>query len=306
MAVLYFYSDESGKYRKNPVITVSGVGGSSKQLKKFDEDWTELLRSYGLGEEFKMSRASDVKQTYGIKMPSGQSIEQRIQAILPFADCINEHMEIGLMQGWDVKGYNGLSLAVKAALGGSPDPFHLCYIRAMLELAGYVPNGDSLSLICDDDELTAWDAYCHYRQLGQAYIELGKKLASITFAKSQFFSPLQAADLVAFVARKKASQEFWGKDNPFDVLHKYLLEGPIRPRRGVMTWFYSYVNEQGFVDLANDLIAKGEVKKYDDKLKGISKLRSDDAKTDPSCAQRDQDGTRSGESSQKGAQGESG
>ena len=29
MAVLYFYTDESGKHRKNPVITVSGVGASA-------------------------------------------------------------------------------------------------------------------------------------------------------------------------------------------------------------------------------------------------------------------------------------
>jgi hypothetical protein len=205
MAVLYFFSDESGKYRKNPVITVSGVGAASPNLNRFHERWETLLRSYGIG-EFKMSRIVDLKQSCGSKMPAGQTIEERIQAILPFADCINDHMEVGLMQGWDVKGFNGLSRAVKAALGGSDDPFYLCYIRALLLLGGYTPNGTAISLICDDDELTAWDAYCHYRKVSEADKKLGQKLAGITFAKSHFFSPLQAADLVAFLARREASK----------------------------------------------------------------------------------------------------
>jgi hypothetical protein len=301
MAVLYFFSDESGKYRKNPVITVSGVGAPTDRLNKFHAEWETLLRSYGIG-ELKMSRIGDLKQTCGHKMPAGQSIEQRIQAILPFADCINEHMEVGLMQGWDVKGFNGLSMAVKSALGGSHDPFYLCFIRAMLQLGDYVPNGTAISLICDDDELTAWNAYCHYRKVSEAHKELGRKLAGITFAKSHFFTPLQAADLVAFLARRQASNQFWGKPNDFEVLYKYLIEGPKKSSSNIMTWYYSYVNEQGFVDLANDLIAKGEVKKYDDEPKGISKLRSDDAAVDPGSAQRDQGSAGRGESSENKAE----
>jgi hypothetical protein len=46
-------------------------------------------------------------------MPSGQSLDERIDALLPFADCINDHLEIGLAQAWNVKGYNNLSLEVK-------------------------------------------------------------------------------------------------------------------------------------------------------------------------------------------------
>jgi hypothetical protein len=253
MAVLYFYTDESGKYRKNPVITVSGVGATSERLGKFNTEWVALLRSCGLG-ELKMSRAGDLTQAVGPKMPSGQSIEERTQALLPFADCINEYMEVGLMQGWDVRGYNNLPLEVKNNLGGSHDPFYLCFIRAMLQLGDMLREEDTLSVICDDDELTAWDAYVHYRAISKAEPKLNRMFSSITFAKSHHFSPLQAADMVAFLARKEASERFWAQPNPFGILFGYLVSGPKKKDAGIMNWYDSFISEQGFVDLANNLL----------------------------------------------------
>jgi len=239
MVHLHFYSDESGKYRKNPVVTVSGVGAQSDRLDKFNREWETLLRSYHL-EEFHMSRIGDLTQSCGPKMPSGQTIEERTQAILPFADCINEFLEIGLMQGWDVRGYNNLSLEVKKNLGGSNDPFHLAFVRTLLHIGDDLHDGDKLSIVCDDDELTAWDAYCHYRAVSKAEPALAKKLAGITFAKSSCFSPLQAADMAAFLARKEATKQFWGKPHGFEILLKYLVEGPV-PGKGIMTWYSSFV-----------------------------------------------------------------
>jgi hypothetical protein len=293
MATLYFFSDESGKYRKNPVVTVSGVAAQSGRLTKFNEEWTALLRSYGL-EEFHMSRAADLTQACGSRMPAHQTIAERTQLLYPFADCINDHMEIGLMQGWDVKGYNNLSLEVKCNLGGSPDPYHLALVRALLQLDDYVRADDSLSVICDDDELTAWDAYCHYRAISKAEPGLNKKLAGITFAKSHFFTPLQAADMVAFLTRKEATKEFWGKANDFEELLNYLLDGGQSNAARIIQWYHSYVDEQGFVNLANNLMREKLVKGN-----GVSEVRQHDATAYSGATQRDQSGAGRGKSGQE-------
>jgi len=203
VAAIYFYCDESGKYRKNPVVAISGIGANSERLARFNGEWVTLLRSYGL-HEFHMSRIAQLSQSCGSKMPAGQSIEQRTQALLPFVDCINQCLEIGLLQGWDVKGYNGLSIEVKSQLGGSHDPYQLAFIRGILEIGNHLHEEDHLSIICDDDQLTAWNTYCHYRAISKSEPELEKKLAGIMFAKSQCFTLLQAADMVAFLARKEA------------------------------------------------------------------------------------------------------
>jgi len=39
-----------------------------------------------------MSRVLQLSQPNGPKMPNGQSLDERIDALLPFADCINDHL----------------------------------------------------------------------------------------------------------------------------------------------------------------------------------------------------------------------
>jgi hypothetical protein len=138
VAVLFLYCDESGKYRKDPVVSISGVGATSARLAKFSTEWETLLRSYGIGEELHMSRVAQLSQACGHRMPAGQTIDERIEVLKPFADCINHHCEIGLIQAWDVKGYNCLSLEAQRSLGGSNDPYQLAFIRDLLGVLDYL------------------------------------------------------------------------------------------------------------------------------------------------------------------------
>jgi len=254
MAILYFYCDESGKYRKNPVITITGIGANEDHLRRFDSEWNVLLRSYGLLPELHMSRVMDLKQDNGPKMPAGQTLDQRIDALLPFVDCINDYLEVGLIQGWDVKGYNNLSTEVKGQLGGSSDPFQLAFVRGLLEIADYVGEQGEISVICDDDEVTAWDTYTHYRAIKKAVPEISIKFAGITFANSAHYKPLQAADMVAFLTRREAAERFWQKPNEYKRLFEYLVSGPGENSQGIMKWFALMADEGGLVALANDIM----------------------------------------------------
>ena len=68
MAIVYFFSDESGKSKKNRSVTVAGLGISRARLDRFEDEWKALLRSYEL-REFHMSRAAKIHETHGPKMP---------------------------------------------------------------------------------------------------------------------------------------------------------------------------------------------------------------------------------------------
>jgi uncharacterized protein DUF3800 len=254
MAMLYFYCDESGKYRKNPVIAITGIGADSKHLETFQAEWTLLLRSYGLLPELHMSRVLDLKQANGPKMPADQTLDERTDALLPFADCINKYLEIGLMQAWDIKGYNNLPTEVKKLLGGSSDPYQLAFVRGLLEIADYVGKDGTISVICDDDEVISWDTYNHYRAIRKAVPEINPSFAGITFAKSEHFIPLQAADMAAFLARREAAERFWGKPNEYKRLTNYLVGRPREQSRGTMRWFTLFADESGLVELANDIM----------------------------------------------------
>ena len=252
MAIFYMYCDDSGKYRRNPIVSISAVVAQKERLGKFDNEWKTLLRFHDLS-EMKMSRVLDLNQTCGPNMPRGQRMEERISALLPFADCINNNLELGLAQAWDVKGYNNLSLEAKRRLGGSHDPHQLAFIRGLLEVVRRLRPEDRVSVIFDDDITTAWDSYIHYRAAGKVEPEIRTKAVGLTFAHSHSFPGIQAADMVAFLARREANKQFYGKCNDCQSLYDYLMKGSL-PQKGVMKWFSMFADERKMVDLANALL----------------------------------------------------
>jgi hypothetical protein len=201
-----------------------------------------------------MARVLQLSQANGPKMPSGQSLDERIDALLPFADCINDNLEIGLVQAWDVKGYNKLSMEVKKYLGGSHDPYQLAFIRGLLELKNYTGKEDVVNVICDDDEVTAWDTYMHFRAIFRAFPEIKDRFVGISFAKSQHYTPLQAADMVAFLVRREAAACFWNKPNEYKRLGDYLMTDSKAASQGVMRWYSVFADEQRLANLANDIL----------------------------------------------------
>ena len=132
MAIVYYqiFCDESGKYDNDPLIAFSGVCATADHLCSFDSQWRSLLRSYEL-DSLHMKQASRLAEDVGYRLRRGQTIEERTEALLPFADCINKHLEMGFIQAWDVKGFNHLSLETKKSLGGSNDPYFLAFVRGL-------------------------------------------------------------------------------------------------------------------------------------------------------------------------------
>jgi hypothetical protein len=252
MAVIYFYCDESGKHKAQPVINVTGVGVSKDRHEKFDREWEALLRSYEIP-ELHMSRIADLTQRVGHMMPSNQSIDARMDALLPFADCINQTMEYGLVQAWDVKGYAHLTLDVKRVLGGANDPYFMAFVRGALEIVDHVGEKDRVVIVCDDDLATAWDTYLHYRAVRDAHPEFRKKTVGITFADSEHFPALQAADMVAFLGRLQARSEFYSVANDWKRLYEYVTTPP-SGHRGIMRWYRMFADEKQLRALALSML----------------------------------------------------
>ena len=222
MAILYGYFDESGKQADHQVISFSGVCAPLSKLEDFDNEWKLHLRRCGL-QSLHMKYVTDLDLDNGSSMPKGQSADERIEVLKPFADCINKHLELGLMQTWDVKGFQtSLSPEAKKKLGSPTDPYYTAFVRALSEMVDYVQGDDRISLICDDDEQTAWDCFQHYRGARKADPEIRKKTVALTFADDEHFPALQAADMIAFLSRREALRQFYGKPNHVGKLLDYL------------------------------------------------------------------------------------
>jgi hypothetical protein len=238
MGILSAYFDESGKSGDHPVVTFGGVCGSRARVSHFTDNWEGLLRWYQL-DELHMKRAGNPSFALSNKIPP-HTLPERIAALKPFADCINESLEVGLLQAWDVEGFKNLSQRAKRGLGDPRDPYYTAFARALLELEHYVQDGDYLSLVCDDDAQTSWECYQHYRAIRIVHEDIKRKTVSLAFADSKAFPALQAADMVSWLARREARLKFYGDDFPMHELLEYLIE-PKRP--GKMQWMQMFADK---------------------------------------------------------------
>jgi len=220
MGVFHAYFDESGKSNDHPIVTFCGVCAPIAKINHFRVDWEGLLRYYGI-DELHMARASNPSIALSQKIPA-QTLEERVNALRPFADCINEKLEIALLQAWDVAGFANLSPVAKKSLGDPKDPYYTAFARAMLELDHYVQSDDYLSLVCDDDAETAWECYQHYRAIRNVDESLKKKTISLAFADSKAFPALQAADMISWLARREARHLFYGDAFPMHDFFEYV------------------------------------------------------------------------------------
>lgn len=78
-------------------------------MDRFNDEWKKLLRHYGLV-SFHMVRMARLSQKIGSKIVPTKSAEQRIKDLTPFADCINEYLEAGIISAWDVEESTGTTI----------------------------------------------------------------------------------------------------------------------------------------------------------------------------------------------------
>jgi hypothetical protein len=295
--VYQFFCDESGKYQKNPLTTFCGVLASEDRLKKFDRAWEDLLQSYDL-DALHMKEASRLLESSGSRLLKGQTLDERTDLLIPFADCINEHLNRGFLIAADVRGYNSLNWTVKQALGGSHDPYFLSFIVGMMELRKHISEDDRIALIADDDIDTAWDLYLHYRAVGKPYYEVQRAMVSLAFANDRLFPALQAADMIAFLTRYQAEEDFYKVPNIWKRLFTRLMTEP-PPTVGLMRWFYCPITEQLWCDFAQNFESARQAKEQEkNEKRGIRQIQQDNAATPDSSAQRDQSEVGSGEVSE--------
>jgi Protein of unknown function (DUF3800) len=238
MAILNAYFDESGKHHEHPVVTLTAVCVSQPNLAAFDNAWNALLRQYGLRALHMVDAMKNRKLSPNVP---AQTSDERVDAMKPFADCINRNLEYGLVQAIDVRGFNALSKGMRAGLGSPDDPYFIAFQRAILEMIDCIHSDDRISLVCDYDNATAWDCFRHWKGVRNSHDLIRKMTISLAFADDEYFPALQAADMVAYLARLEAVRQFHGRQYSYKPLLDYLIDK--RPSASTLRWGVMFANE---------------------------------------------------------------
>src|SRR5437867_3998491 len=89
MGVAAFF-DESGKFQNQPSISFGGVASPHDKCDTFTEHWDQLLRAAGI-DTLSMKAALQFDKPMSEAVPA-LGVMSRIDALLPFIECIREHM----------------------------------------------------------------------------------------------------------------------------------------------------------------------------------------------------------------------
>lgn len=238
MGIIRAYFDESGKQSDHPVVAFCGICATEAKLREFDDEWNSLLRHYRWRSLHMKDMMSRKKFSHTV---AAHTPKQRSEEMKPFADCINNHLEFGIVQAIDVAGFHGLSKGMRAGLGSPKDPNYVAFARALLELVTYCRADDRISLICDHDNETAWHFFSHYKGIRHAHPLVRKMTISLSFADDEYFPSLQAADLVAFSARHEAKWQFYRERSDYRWLLNYMVNQ--KPNNATMQWRVGFHSE---------------------------------------------------------------
>jgi hypothetical protein len=194
--------DESGKFKDHDVISIGCVGGFAERFENgFVNEWGTLLNAYGL-------KAISGKATLNYNKPLSAKnpclgLQDRMACLLSFISCIRKHVQVVTGLAVDAKEFKKLPSYFFKTFGNNPA--FMAFVRSAMYMTDFTPDNDKLTLICDDDEETAWEFYRLYRRVKKVWPDARKKFGGIAFVDDRYLFGVQASDLIASIMRLEAN-----------------------------------------------------------------------------------------------------
>ena len=200
VAAVHVYADESGK-SSSPIVAFAGYVSTVDNWTRFDMRWREKLEEWGIG-SIHTSVLMRQDLHYQDRAFTGQ--EEKRQLIEECLSIASENAVIAFGVAVDCSAFRTISSKSQAALGGDG---HMMAFLAFLHLLtgsldGAVENvveHRKASLIFDTNGQYAAPCLELFNRQRQNHPAWKEWLSSICFADDEDHSPLQAADILAWV-----------------------------------------------------------------------------------------------------------
>jgi hypothetical protein len=212
MIFLQSYFDESGKCASHDdnIISFCGFVSSVDKWRACWDEWDRLLFNYELP-EIKAHHVLRYRRAMTQKMPA-IGIDARVEALKPFVDAIRQSIGFGVAVTLDCIAYRNLSEADRNVLG---EPHYWAFRQAFLLIKQWAEHryvkfmpDVQVSMCCDQEERYSVECLKLFIKLRKEQPEMRKRFVSIAFGDDKAFFQLQAADLLASLARQESAQRF--------------------------------------------------------------------------------------------------
>jgi Protein of unknown function (DUF3800) len=195
--VIEAFFDESGKEGDPSHRFVVMAGYAAGDWNNFQRSWRSLLLKHGLP-------SIHMKKILGIAKEKGWDLPRLNGVLSEFVSVIKESWLIGFGVGVDVEAYRAIPADIKKQFG---DVQIFCCSRILRRLMDHVRAGgfenESLSITFDRDYGFARPRMKLMEELSKRDPIMSRRIAQVSFANSDYFYPLQAADLLAWETRRQ-------------------------------------------------------------------------------------------------------
>ena len=109
-----------------------------------------------------MKKAMNHRRPLSEKVPS-LGLDGRVASLLPFISCTRKYIDGVTGIAVDVDSFEDLSQQHREVF--DDDPIYTAFARAVLYVLHKAHPDDKISVVCDDEEKTAWPMYTIYRRI---------------------------------------------------------------------------------------------------------------------------------------------
>jgi hypothetical protein len=201
------YCDDSGKESDGRWIVIGGYLAHEGYWSAFAPRWAHELRRHDIS----ALHMKDAIQCAGEYKDRGWTVPKRDEVLADFLAIIKTAHLIGFAVGVDAPAWKA---HLKSARPNERiTAMEFCFIRIMGMVArrmARVEPADRVLLCFDTDREFASARLNRMLELRAKHPDLTKAISSIAFADVKLHYPLQAADVVAWLARKQLMQQTGG------------------------------------------------------------------------------------------------
>ena len=231
------YLDESGIHQGAAICTVAGYAASWENWKQFVPRWNKALKAFGLeesgfhakrffaraGKEYRGWKEVDTTECFNHLMNAINAAR-----VVPVGSCLI--VELFNRLNADERRYlTGAKFDVvrkKWLTSGAPNtPYHVPIQQAVIDAAKMTPVGSKVHFVHDQQTQYAPLVLERFAELKQI-LSVRDKLGDMVFSSRQEAVPLQAADLVAFVATKYGEAKILDRSAPPSYEFQRIMERP--------------------------------------------------------------------------------
>lgn len=200
IAVFVAYFDESGTQRGSPIVAVAGFIAPDKQWSRFQAEWEKVLQQEGIS----FFHATDWENRQG--QFKGWDNNRRIAVYKKLIGIIQRRITIPVLTAVNTADYAETKLWETVQEEFPKNPYGFCALTCMQIIAAWadqVKHDGPIAYVFEDGAVHRTELTSSLRSILKDEVNKRRfRFISLTYADKREFSPLQAADILAYEACK--------------------------------------------------------------------------------------------------------